>query len=299
MDEITKAILRKFFEYLVDDDEDGTNTPFTAAHKLMKINSFYRSVFNLDPGKGVITKRDYKRELVSSHVPVIYSKAEMDAMFKAMDSDEHLIFSTFHQAGLRKKELMHLEDTDLFTNEILPGRWSCEIRIESKPHWGFLTKTGASRNVLIPRDLMDRLQAKRATPRPSRLLFGARTGQPDYHFWDYMKSIAERAGLDPTTVWVHKWRATAATGWLRSKDLGGKGWDIGFVRQQSGHADLASIEHYVALVRSEEIALREFASVVAPPPVATPVVIEIPPGSLPYPLPSALFLGHPSAKFLG
>jgi hypothetical protein len=34
VDEITKPLLRKFFEYLVDDDEDdGTNTPFTAARR--------------------------------------------------------------------------------------------------------------------------------------------------------------------------------------------------------------------------------------------------------------------------
>ncbi len=31
----------------------------------------------------------------------------------------------------------------------------------------------------------------------------------------------------------------------------------GFVRQQLGHADLASIEHYIALVRSDELAMRE------------------------------------------
>jgi len=56
---------------------------------------------------------------------------------------------------------------------------------------------------------------------------------------------------------LHKFRATAATTWLRSKELGGKGWDIGFVRQQLGHADLASIEHYIALVRSDELAMKE------------------------------------------
>ena len=44
------------------------NTPFTAAHKLMKVNSFYRAVFHLERGKGVITKNDYKRELKSNRV---------------------------------------------------------------------------------------------------------------------------------------------------------------------------------------------------------------------------------------
>ncbi|PYX40129.1 MAG: hypothetical protein DMG83_27245 [Acidobacteria bacterium] len=48
--------------------------------------------------------------------------------------------------------------------------------------------------------------------------------------------------------------------WLRSKGLGGKGWDIGYVRQQLGHEDLKSIEHYIALVNNEERALREHAA---------------------------------------
>ena len=82
-------------------------------------------------------------------------------------------------------------------------------------------------------------------------------GKPDYHLWDRVKAIAKRAGLDPTTVWLHKFRATAATNWLRSERLGGRGWDIGYVRQQLGHEDMKSIEHYIALVKNEEMALRE------------------------------------------
>jgi integrase len=155
---------------------------------------------------------------------------------------------------------MHLEDTDLICNELQPGCFNCEIRIESKPHWKYQTKTGVSRNVWIPKELMDRLLRRRAGKRPSKLLFGTANGKPDYHVWDRLKAIAKRAGLDPTTVWVHKWRATAATRWLRSEKLGGKGWDIGYVRQQLGHEDMKSIEHYIAIVRNEERALREHAA---------------------------------------
>lgn len=251
VDEITKPMLHRFFEELLD----SGNTPFTAANKILKVNSFYRAVMNLDAGKGIITKKDYKRELTSSKVPQVYSKAEMDAMFNVMDEDEHLVFSVLHEAGLRKKEFMHLEDTDLIQDELVPGKWKCEIRVESKPHWGYMTKTGATRNVLVSKELMDRLQRRKAVSRPSKLLFGARTGKPDYHLWDRLKAIAKRAGLDPTTVWLHKWRATAATNWLRSEKLGGKGWDIGFVRQQLGHEDLKSIEHYISHVQNAEMAM--------------------------------------------
>jgi len=263
VDEITKPLLRQFFNYLVDgnEDEDGPeNTPFTAAHKVMKVNSFYRDVFHLEAGKGVITKKDYKRELTSNRVPEIFSKQEIDAMFSVMDEDEHLIFSTICEAGLRKREWVHLEDTDLFLHELQPRVFNCEIRVESKPHYKYQTKTGNSRNVGVSKELMDRLLRRKATKRTSRLLFGTSLGKPDYHVWDRLKAIAKRAGLDPTTVWVHKWRATAATNWLRSKELGGKGWDIGYVRQQLGHEDMKSIEHYVAIVSNEQRALGEHAA---------------------------------------
>ena len=74
-----------------DENQDSPeNTPFTAVHKMMKVNSFYRDVFHLDAGKGFITKKDYKRELKSSKVPEIYPKQEIESMFAAMDEDEHL-----------------------------------------------------------------------------------------------------------------------------------------------------------------------------------------------------------------
>jgi len=205
VDEITKPLLRQFFDYLVDgnEDEDGPeNTPFTAAHKVMKVNSFYRAVFNLEAGKGVITKKDYKRELKSNRVPEIFPKQEIDAMFAVMDEDEHLIFSTLHESGLRKREWMHLEDTDLIVHELQPGVFNCEIRVESKPHFKYQTKTGNSRNVGVSKELMDRLLRRKATKRASRLLFGTSMGKPDYHLWDRLKAVAKRAGLDPTTVWV-------------------------------------------------------------------------------------------------
>jgi hypothetical protein len=64
VDEIDKRLLRRFFEFLVDGDEeeDGpANCPFTAAHKVMKVNAFCRSVYDLEPGKGPVTKKEYKR----------------------------------------------------------------------------------------------------------------------------------------------------------------------------------------------------------------------------------------------
>ena len=261
VDEVSKTILRRYFEFLVDgeEDDDGpANHPFTAAMKVMRINSFVRATLGLEAGKGPVTKKDYKRELKSNRVPEIYTRQELDALFSVMDEEEHLTFSTVYEAALRKRELMHLEDSDLINDELLPGCFKTEIRVESKPDWKHQTKTGSDRLVYVPRDLMERLLRWKEKARPSKLLFGTSAGTPDHHLWDRLKAIAKRAGLDPTTVWLHKFRSTAATTWLRSERLGGKGWDIGYVRQQLGHTDMHSIEHYVAMVRNEEMALLDF-----------------------------------------
>jgi integrase len=251
LDEITKPDMRKFFDELIG----GGNCPFTAANKILRVNAFYRAMLGLDPGKGVVKKKDFKRELTPSRIPEVYGKAEIEALFKAMDGYDNLVFSVLLRAGLRKKELMHLEDGDLIQEELAPGKWKCELRIESKPHWKHLTKTGEARTVLIPRALMERLQERRATPRPSSLLFGAASGKPDSQILRRLKKTARRAGIDPARVLLHKFRATCATDWLRSKDLGGRGFDIGFVRQQLGHRDLQSIEHYLALVKLESVSM--------------------------------------------
>lgn len=75
VDEIDKAMLRRWFEELVD----GGNTPFTAANKILKVNSFYRTVMGLDPGKGIITKKGFKRELAVSRVPETYTRQDLVA----------------------------------------------------------------------------------------------------------------------------------------------------------------------------------------------------------------------------
>ncbi len=67
VEEIDKAHMKHFFEYLVDDEPE--NCPFTAAWKLMRLNKFIRSVLKLDPGKGPIKKSDYRRELKSGQTP--------------------------------------------------------------------------------------------------------------------------------------------------------------------------------------------------------------------------------------
>ena len=254
IDEMDAALLRRWYEDLTD---GGENVPFTAANKLLKVNSFFRAITGRPPGQGLIKKRDYKRELSGTNTVETYTKAELDALFSQMDKDDHLLFTTIREAALRKKEAMYLEESDLVSEELAPGFRKCELRIRSKPRWNWMTKTGQDRDIIVSPELMARLLERKAAKRSSSLLFPTREGLADWHMLDKLKSIGKKAGLDPATVWLHKLRSTTATNWLRSRELGGMGRDIAVVRQQLGHSDYKSIEAYIALVKNEELAYQE------------------------------------------
>jgi hypothetical protein len=73
-------------------DDEPENSDFTAAWKILRVNAFYRSVLGLRDGDGVITKKDYKRELEadSDSAPEIYTRQELDMMFGVMDCSDGL-----------------------------------------------------------------------------------------------------------------------------------------------------------------------------------------------------------------
>jgi site-specific recombinase XerD len=98
VEEIDKAHMRRFFEYLVDDEPE--NCPFTAAWKLMRVNKFIRTVLELDPGKGPIRKSDYRRELKSGqNRPEIYTRDELKLLFEVITSDEVVLFAAQSALG--------------------------------------------------------------------------------------------------------------------------------------------------------------------------------------------------------
>jgi integrase/recombinase XerD len=244
VDEIDKAHLMRFMDYLVDDEPD--NCPFTAAWKLMRTNKWIRTVLRLDPGKGPIKKSDLRRELESNAVAEIYTNDELQALFAVMNQEEFLRYLTFLKSGLRKKELMFLEDDDAIIEFHADGREKREIRVERKNHYDFMPKNGKSRNVPVPRDLAELLLERKQMKRPGKLLFSTKTGAPDRHMLEKLRAIAKRAGLDPSHFWLHKFRATYAVGRLRA------GVDVDTVREWLGHKDSESLRAYLVHLKNEE-----------------------------------------------
>jgi hypothetical protein len=85
----------------------------------MRLNKFIRTVLKLDPGKGPIRKSDYRRELKSGqNRSEIYTRDELKLLFEVMTLEETVLFVTFLNSGLRKREVMFLEDDDLIVETL-------------------------------------------------------------------------------------------------------------------------------------------------------------------------------------
>ena len=107
--------------------------------KSMRLNKFIRATLHLDAGKGPIKKSDFRRELKSGQTPPeIYTREELKSLFEIMTPDEVVLFELFLHSGLRKREVMFLEDDDLIVETLAPGLVKRQIRVTSKHRLGFM-----------------------------------------------------------------------------------------------------------------------------------------------------------------
>jgi integrase/recombinase XerD len=231
MDEITRLDLLKYKSHLV---KEG-NAVRTACNKVGRIAQFHRAVNNLDPGKGLVTTKDlkYTEEMVTA-----YSREELDRFFAACNPQQHLLFTTFLQSGCRKQELMYLRWDNLdFERQVL--------QVRANPEYGFTVKDSEEREIPLPSGLMARLAAARVTKHD--LVFPTRSGKPNDKWLDQCKAIAKKAGFDPEDFYLHKFRATFATTYLR------QGMTLVDVQHLLGHSTLESTMRYLAPLRSDQL----------------------------------------------
>jgi integrase len=163
-------------------------------------------------------------------LPDIYSDAEVQAL------TTNILFATLLCCGLRMSEAKYAERRDLSNG--------C-IRITDKPKYAFTTKTWENLIVPVPRWLYEQLAL-----RPSGLLFGTRTGNPDRHMLRTLKRHAQRVGLDPTGCTLHRFRRTYATKLLRS------GMDLRTVMRLCGWSDMETVLRYWRPVELDQLAPR-------------------------------------------
>ena len=188
-------------------------------------------------------------------MPEIYEPAELAKFFASLLTDyDRLFFGLLLKTGLREREAMHLEWTDIsFARRTL--------KVRSKPQHGHKIKDAEERELTLTDDLIAALEAYHETS-AHRLIFGKRGGlvdAPDGHLLRRCKVLARKAGLNcdhcatcekrgECEKWfLHKFRATYCTTLLRS------GLDLRTVQALAGHADLASTMRYLRPAGTSEI----------------------------------------------
>jgi len=147
---------------------------------------------------------------------------------------------------LRYKELSHLEWTDIdFTTHVLHVRK--KVVIDGDKAVEFTPKKCSIRDVAIPDDVVAGL-VRLKTISNSHLVFPTRSGRINTKLWDSCKRIAGRSGVTYIAKFKPKnFRSTFATNRLRNN------YTLADIRDQMGHRDIHSVEHYLEALRSEDL----------------------------------------------
>lgn len=140
--------------------------------------------------------------------PEIYTPDEIERFFAACTDEEHLIFSFFQQTACREQEVIFCTDKSL-------DFYNCSVTLRANPEHGWTPKAHRGRTIPVSRQLVERLKKHLVKRGKGGLLFPTETGKPKFDFLDMCKRIAKRAGMDNANFWLHKWRATTITMWLR------------------------------------------------------------------------------------
>jgi integrase len=244
VDQIDRNHIMAFKRYL-EADVDVRNDEYTAAWKCIRVNKMIKTMLKLGPGKGPVKKSDFSDVLNRKPIVTTYHKGERDKFLAVCEGVKLIVWTLFLKCGLRLKELSHLEWTDIdFVRRI--------VRIDRKKvkdgdnAVDFIPKKWSIRDIAIPSDLMALLEQLRAKGK-SNLCFPTRTGRINTRLWDQCKRIARRAGVDAAKFMPKNFRSTYATNRLRN------GYTLADIRDQMGHRDIHSVEHYLEAMRSEEL----------------------------------------------
>lgn len=168
--------------------------------------------------------------------PEAYDEAEVRKFFAALSRErDRLAFEVLLKTGLREREMTTLEWADLN----LGANPTVTVQ-PRKPHLKFRTKTGKGRAVPLERNLALKLAAWKATNN-TRLVFGTISDKEDYHYWRVCKETAKKAGLDPASWWLHKFRDTFGTWTCRAGAV-----DLRTLQHWMGHSSITMTERYMA-----------------------------------------------------
>jgi integrase/recombinase XerD len=245
--------------------------------KLYEFNCGPRTAYNravivsqLLKGHG-ITKLLHNRDWPDYVEPIrsIYEE-EIQALLKACDGEERVLYLCYLLTGLRDREMRFLTWRDIdFRTQV--------IRVTRKPLYGFKPKNKEEREVPVPASLIAALKKYKASKKPSAdaLVFPNESGRPDKRHEFKLKRIAFQAKLNCgqcvskhgnkcsegpycSNFFLHKFRHTFAT-----RNLQDHVCDIRTLQNWMGHKDLASTMVYLKAVRNKDVMARVNSSELA------------------------------------
>jgi integrase/recombinase XerD len=240
VEEIDKRDLLKFSNFL---REEKKQAPVTVVNKFGIVVSFLKAQGRKTSGHdGLLKASDWPKATLPE--PEIYEQDELDKLFAACTTEERLWFSFFLMTGEREQEVMHTYWSDVnFTDHT--------VRVSYKTDRGWAPKAYKARTIPVPEKLITALAAinpskSKLGPYGCNLVFPTAGCRPKRDFLDCLKAVAKRAGVDPETCWLHKFRSTFATRCLCS------GLDLRTVQEYLGHSDMESTMRYLKPSRSAE-----------------------------------------------
>ena len=190
-----------------------------------------------------------------------YTPRDLRAMLDATDSydkeksiydadDLKELVLTFALTGCRDEEIQHLTWADINWKN---GDGRGKITIQDKPQFNWRVKDHEKRNVVMPDQLRNWLQARKArTSKNEELVFPNSVGVPNQNFADHINGLQKRAVAAGYTFSrpecrkhvLHNFRKTYAT--LKMLIDGATPSEI---QTDLGHSELATTEKYLADTR--------------------------------------------------
>ena len=225
--------------------------PRTVYNHVMRIKSFLRS--------HGITGLMKTEDIPAYDEPEVeaYDTDQLQALFRAADAENRLLFEFFLATGFRDQEVQYCT----WRNVDFKGK---VISVKSKPELGFRPKDKEERSAPVPDSLIAALAARKQASK-SPYLFPGTNGGPDGHFLRRLQTLAHRAGLNCgecinkkkqscrdraiCSRWgLHKFRKTFATMHCEA------GVPVTTIQRWLGHSDLATTLRYLAIadLRSEK-----------------------------------------------
>jgi integrase/recombinase XerD len=230
LEEIHRTDMLAFKTYLRDKKEQSDRS---IANKFENVMSFLKQ----QKITGLIGKTDwptFTEEEVST-----YTQDELDKFFAACTETETVWFEFFYRTAMREQEVMNAEWSWIdFERSVIT------IKENKRTNWK--PKAYKGRYISIPSGLLHLLKVwKSKSDLTCGLIFPTTGCNPKQNFLDECKAIAERAKLNGSDFYLHKFRATRATRLLQG------GMDIKSVQQMLGHSDMESTMRYLGAQRTD------------------------------------------------